>query len=72
MLLWLLNCIFFSGFMSYFQMKLCQIFDKFFGVRIFLNIRLSYRFRYPFSKQILISMYALRVFGRYLEKSRPI
>ena len=58
------------GFMSYFQMKFCRIFAKFFKIRIFLSIRLSYRFKYLFFKWILIPMYALRVLRRCSEKPR--
>ena len=66
-----INCVFFFGSYVMFQTKFYQIFGKFFEVRIFLNIMLSYKFKYPFFKRVLISMYALRVLGRCSGKSRP-
>ena len=35
-----------------------------------MNIWLSYRYKYPFFKRVLISMYALQVLGRHFEEPR--
>ena len=62
-------CFLFKGLCFVFKRNSIEFLIDFLELEYFLNIRLSYKFRYMFFKQVLISMYVLRVLRRCFEKS---